>query len=561
MADLTCYRLRGAPKGPVVDFDNGIDEDDLGESVHSEPTLIGGVRTKLYITPAKPHLPDWAVLLQNAFGGNLDIPTVSGAGALMIVERERPSGKEFLAFTFGYGWRLLRPDAFQRGFGLRTCLNVVFEGDTGTGDWDPARLRSVDSKRVGPTVLRARHQVSGMAALEDLEIDIRKDLVNGVTGIPSNRELWGRRVTGRDALQFSWPSLENLGKLCDFILDSYEGDDYRARFSFIDDFVGVTDPLTRTRLVEEVLGVLVGGDTSTLDMAPPELIDWERVAGFQYHSERRGNPVTRHEIRLADYLSILRQASKLDDLTFDRLRQQYVVWAVDGNGGDVTKWSIWRCLFGEVQLDGDTYVLDDGDFYQVSTDYLAALDENISALPECDKALPAWEALWHEDDYNQHAAESSPDYLLLDRKTVRVASHTNQVEICDLLTSDGFFIHVKKKRDGSASLSHLFNQGFVSADLAIGYSEFRKLALEKIRRQEELRAQSSGIDSFIGKFRPFTEEVVVPRDLEVVFAIYFDSTGSRLQSLPFFSKITLRNMVDELRRRGFGVSTKSIPEA
>ncbi len=54
MADLTCYRLRAAPKGPVADFDDAIDEDDLARLVHLEPTVVGGARAKLYIAPAKP---------------------------------------------------------------------------------------------------------------------------------------------------------------------------------------------------------------------------------------------------------------------------------------------------------------------------------------------------------------------------------------------------------------------------------------------------------------------------------------------------------------------------
>jgi uncharacterized protein (TIGR04141 family) len=269
--------------------------------------------------------------------------------------------------------------------------------------------------------------------------------------------------------------------------------------------------------------------------------------------------VTRYELRLTEYLATLRQADQLNSLTHERLRQ-YFVSAVDDGANDVTKWSVWRCLFGEVQLDGQTYVLDDGDFYQVSADYLSALDADLGLVPECNKDLPAWEVLWHEDEYNRRAATSAPEYLLLDRRTVKVASHTSQIEICDLLTSDGCFIHVKRKRDGSASLSHLFNQGFVSADLAIGDSEFRKVALERIVAEETARSEAEGNDSFLGKFRPFTNEAAVPGNCEVVFAIRFDADRSAVESLPFFSKVTLRNMVDELQRRGFKTSIKAIAQ-
>jgi uncharacterized protein (TIGR04141 family) len=100
----------------------------------------------------------------------------------------------------------------------------------------------------------------------------------------------------------------------------------------------------------------------------------------------------------------------------------------------------------------------------------------------------------------------------------------------------------------------------VSADLAIGDSEFRKIALERIVAEEKARSEAEGDDSFLGRFRPFTNEAAVPGDCEVVFAIRFDADGPAVESLPFFSKVTLRNMVDELQRRGFKTSIKAIAQ-
>lgn len=554
--DLTCYKLKMSG-GALTELESPLDLDPEEKVKRLGPMDYAGTRVKLVIAPARPHPPDWQVALQVVFGDDADVPLVSGAAAVLVVEREKDGHFHHFAFTFGGGWRFLRPDSYERGFGLKACLNIVFEGDTGTGDWDPARLRSVDSKRVGANVLRARHQVSGMAALEDLDVNIRRDLVNGVTGIPARRDTWGTRVTGRDALQFSRGSLEALGELCDQIVDAHGSTDYTHRFAFIDDFVGVSDPVTRARLDEEVLAMLVSEDTTSLDIAPPELVDWEHIGGFQYHTERRGTPTTRPELRLSDYLITLRQKEKLANLTRDSLTR-WLIWAVDGSGSDVTRWSVWRCLFGEVTLDGKTYVLDDGDFYQVSDDFLARLDAELKALPECEKELIDWQNLWHEDKYNEALANSSPEYLLLDRKTVRVGSHTNQVEICDVMTSDGHFIHVKRRGDGSASLSHLFNQGFVSANLAVGSEEFRQVALEKIAAQEKARADASGDASFVGRFKPFEQAAAVASNCEVVFAIHPEPGKGGVKLLPFFSKVTLRNMVEELASRGFRVSLKEI---
>ena len=557
MADLTCYLLRSSGSGSVSDFDDALDEDTLARLRQVGPADVGGARAKLYLAPPRPHLPEWAPYVATGFGDDLPIPQVSSAAAVMVVRRDREgSDPFFLAFTFGAGWQMLRSSSFVRGFGLRTALNVVFEGDTGEGDLDPARLRSADAKRVGPNILRSRHQVSGVAALEELQVDIRRDLLNAITGIPQ-ADGWGRRVTGRDSLHFAHPSLEDLGNLCDRILAAYEEDSYKERFSFIDQFTAVTDPVTITRLIEEVIATLQAQNVSSLDMAPPEIVDWERIAGFRYHTERGRNPTTRRELRLVDYLGTLTQKGYLVTLESDQLNRWYV-WAVDGNGSDVTKWPVWNCLFGELVVDGDTFILDEGDFYLVSQDYLAQLNHEISTIAEFPKDLPTWPPMEHEDSYNLRAAASSPQFLLMDQRFVWIESYTNRIELCDVMTRSGGLIHVKRKRDGSASLSHLFAQGLNAADLIVTSPEFRKSVLERIATAERERADETHDDSFVGAFSIFEAEQVTARDYEIVFAVQADWDSGGFETLPFFSKLTLRNVVDDLVRLGLRVSVRKI---
>lgn len=551
MSDFTCYRLR------ITDFDEGVDTDALTTLTVRGPVNVGGVETKLYLSPASFGPPRWASLLESSFD-DLSIPSVSGAAALLIARVDGESGPTFLGFVFGGGWQLLKRTAFERGFGLRACLNVVFEGDTGQEDLDPARLRSVSSKRVGHNILRSQHQVSRVAPLEELDIDIRRDLLNGVTGIPIDDDSWGKRVTGKDSLHFSIPrTLDDLSSICGQVLNAGERSDYEIRFSFINDFVSVSDPVTLTRLSVEALGVVQSGGESEIDLAPPDLIDWERTTGFQYHTERLGKPIIRRELRLDHYLTTLSKKGLLTGLTIDRLKS-YWIHAVDADGKDINKWSAWHCLFGEIELEGKTYVLDDGDFYQVSENYLASLDSDLADVPEWSKSLPPWPAIDYEDVYNKAVSESSPDFLLLDRKTVRVSDQTTAIEICDLLTSDQSLVHVKRKRDGSASLSHLFAQGLVSAELSVGSPEFRLKASKRIEEEAKIRAKDSGDHGFLSKFAVFAQEAIAASSLEIVYAICADWSTGGLETLPFFSKITLRNTVEELMARGFKVAVKRI---
>lgn len=560
MPDLTCYRLRAPGGGEIGDFDEAFEGSDLARFEQRGPIRLGEASLKLYYTRNHPHPPAWAGLINRVFDEDIPFPPMSGAAAVLVVRCPPPRQNIYLAFTFGYGWQLLRPEVYERSFGLRTALNIIYEGDTGSGDLDAARLRSVDAKRIGPALLRSRHQVAGVAVLEELQVDIRRDLLSGLTGQPMDAEAWGTRVTGRDSLHLHQASLSDLPATCERILDAHEGTSYRARFSFIDDFTIVTDPISRTFLQEEVLASLQVGNPPDLDLAPPELVEWEKVSGFRYHTERGVKPVTRVEMRLRDYLATLEKKSMTESLTVDKLQSHYI-WAVDGDGRDIQKWSPWRCLYGQLVHAGQTYVLEDGDFYVVSDDYLAALDSDIRALSTCSRTLPPWIATDHEDEYNSKAAASSDSYLLLDKKTVRIGAHTNQVEICDILSDDGMLIHVKRRRDGSASLSHLFAQGVNSADLIVASPEFQDLTTEQIKKQEAIKAVEAGDPSLAGRFQIFDAPRVAARNYEVVYAIFANWSKGGFETLPFFSKITLRNAVDDLRRLGFKATVMQIEGA
>ena len=557
MADLTCYKLRTPPDGPVSDFDLAIDEKKLAGLQMVGPVEIGNTTAKLFLTGGFPHEPNWGSVIRTGFGDDVNIPKVAGASAVVVVRFEHGGTKHFLAFTFGYGFTLLRSDSYERGFGLKTSLNVVFEGDDGTDAINPARLRSVDAKRVGPSVLRSRHQVADSTSLEELDIDVRRDVLGGVTGTPQDQAKWGSRITGKDALHLSMAGdFSDLGTICERIISAYGTDDYRVRFSFVDDMQLEKDPVLRAQLEEEILGFLQGEQIESLGLAPPEMIEWDRVAEFRYHADKPKNPLKRRELRLNEYISALKLANLFNTLTVEKLKG-YEIKSVDGSGMPVDRWTAWHCLHGEIEVGGKTYVLDDGDFYSVSADYLASLEEGLGQIEDCAVVLPDWITGSWEKDYNELAASSSPNYLLLDRRTVKVARHTTQVEICDLLTNGGVMIHVKRKSDGSSSLSHLFAQGFVAGDLLVANDPaFRKAAFDMIGKAgKERRKVDPGFDP--ADFKTFTTTKIDPAKHEVAFAILGDWKGG-LETLPFFSKVMLRQIADDLARRNLKVTVKLV---
>jgi uncharacterized protein (TIGR04141 family) len=113
-------------------------------------------------------------------------------------------------------------------------------------------------------------------------------------------------------------------------------------------------------------------------------------------------------------------------------------------------------------------------------------------------------------------------------------------------------IHVKRKLS-SSSLSHLFSQGFVSADLLVTSKEYRLACVEKI--DDAAAERMPGDASYRSQFNFIQAGAVEPSEIEVVYAIVAKWKGKSLvEALPFFSKVNLRRVGKDLRRMGYKVA-------
>ena len=369
--------------------------------------------------------------------------------------------------------------------------------------------------------------------------------MSAATGTPADESKWGRRVVGGDPLHLNLElTFDGLGRLCKDVARAHKRTDFREHFEWIEDIQPVTDPHLIDRLEHVVNDALSSGAVEGLDLAPPDIVDWTRLDAFQYHCNKREG--LRHpDLRLVDYLAALARVGRRADGDVQYLRQRHV-GAIDVDGQQLERWSLWRCLVGEVQLGSRTYVLDEGDFFAIRADYLRALNTYIDGLPVASVRLPSPPASMRERDYNEFAVANDPTLFLLDRRTVQVAT-TTPIEICDILTTTRQLVHVKRHL-GARDLSHLFSQGVVAAELLQMSPEFRAAARAKI-------AEHGGGPAF--DF--FDPSNLVSSDFEVVYAIIADWRGRKLSTaLPFFSKINLRRATDDLRARGFRVSQSRV---
>lgn len=132
-------------------------------------------------------------------------------------------------------------------------------------------------------------------------------------------------------------------------------------------------------------------------------------------------------------------------------------------------------------------------------------------------------------------------YHLLDKRLIKSNKSTSSVELCDLLSTEKQFIHVKHRKGGSAGLSHLFAQGSVAAEILLGDREFRKSARKVLGTFSNAAREIIPLDNFRSA------------EYEVVFLILGDDAANVKSNLPFFSKVNLVRAYDSLSQRGYSV--------
>lgn len=130
----------------------------------------------------------------------------------------------------------------------------------------------------------------------------------------------------------------------------------------------------------------------------------------------------------------------------------------------------------------------------------------------------------------------------MDRQLISYGGGASRIEFCDVLSDSGQRIHVKQY-SGSSVMSHLFNQGLVSASIEKDGTDFAEKVDGKIQKVgEQGHLAQDEIDGFLVENNPVRE---------VVFGVIQKKDN---RNLPFFSKVALSSVKKQLKR--MGIETK-----
>jgi uncharacterized protein (TIGR04141 family) len=514
--------------GINVDDPTAIIESKDGLASFKIPALSKG-RDSLFVRSSHPSPPGWLGYVQGHIEGD-GLPAILGAsssGVLLIGAKKR-----LMAIAFGYGRHLIRQEAVVQDFGLKVVLNSI----------DPELIKSIDARTFDELTIHTRRGASRDSSLGAFELDNSRDLLRAVTGRSAPGGLGA--LSGAAALAMNTTEeLPKLPTLAADLLKAYGKRAYRKNFGFIDHMRGEQDPAVIRKLDEKLVKALHSREMTAMHLAIPEAVDWQEISGVKFSFKKR-----KHEAEPDPRISVYRDLRDGEEIKIERLKGDRVE-AISSVDEDqiIGKWRVYDCLVFETEHAGHLYVLSGGDWYRIAKTYRDRVEEYVKEVPELEIDLPGADASQDEGAYNEAAAKQI-GALCLDGKTVGI-SGPDRIEICDLLTKDGYFIHVKK-RSRSSTLSHLFAQGVSSAELLLDDEEFRKGAAKKVAET------GPGFKSAIPKKRGEREKI------KVAFVVL--SRGQRPEKpygLPFFSLVSMKTAAQRLRRAGIEVFAKEIKEA
>ena len=479
----------------------------------------------LFIKNSQERRPHWAKLVDAIAGSEVEQLSNKSSSAVLFI---RVDGR-VLAFTFGYGRYLLNTGCFEQDFGLKTALNTL----------NHKSLRSVDLHTLADQPIQKKSQATRGSEVSVFGVDIFRDVLRAVTGSPK-MGIDYKNISGGGAIySFGLEMLvKELPQIASDLLGYYEMELYKDSFGWVDNIRRVNDTASISALDELLLEKIKGRDTAIV-VTVPEIIEWDSVLGFSFTRSKR--ELTPSIDTTKYFANIEPDTVSIASVRRDRLYITDIHYNVFG-------YSIYNCLYFELDGNDSKNIIFGGNWYEIDKSFMRGIDEILALIDLSDIVFPAVE-IWEEDnkqnieaeaDYNSRVADHF-GYYLLDKKLVKCSKTTSPIELCDLMTKERQLIHVKHRKGGSAGLSHLFAQGNVSAEVMLGDRAFRKEARKILCRVDPDASDLVPIDG------------LKSGDYEVVFLILGDANASVKENLPFFSKINLTRVYENLSQRGYTV--------
>lgn len=485
--------------------------------------------------------------IMNFFGNKLPAANENGerrptlytayVQAVLLIKRRIDEVERIFLVTFGMGRNLIKTDCIQDKFGMYVVLNSIA----------PDTVRSVDINVLESVPMHDRIQSTKLSKINTFNLNSERDLLRALTGKMQDRykDRLGEIVTGADTLKIAIDiDINNLSERLEDIYRISKLTDYKANYGFIDKITPIKDANLCNRLNTELMRRINSGDSDLVWMSIPELVNWQEINTIRYTP--KGDDY--YDVDIKTLLSDVFLDAYIDVNSLFLKR----IYAINALGTTIDSWNVYRCLCSEVVEEGKQYILSNGQWYLIEDAFAQEVNNYYATTPLSNWNLEASRLNESEGDYNVRVVNiDSAHRLLMDKRLVKPSQGLDEIEFCDIYTTNKELVHVKRY-SGSATLSHLFNQGFVSGELLL-QRVFREQLNAKLDTMEnEVEHRDLNAWKVNVAERDFHHE-----EYKVIYAIITNKEGDR-PSIPFFSKVSFRQVCQRLKDYGYQVSLMKI---
>jgi uncharacterized protein (TIGR04141 family) len=452
-------------------------------------------------------------------------------------------GRIFI-ITHGHGGRhFINPYAYEYDFGLRIAINVIDDGN----------VQSANMFTPSECAMRTTKQTGKTTKLNDFEIDVYKTLLKTISGkVRKEYASFLENIDGADCVKFPFSgSKDDFEAVIKQMYDSYQKDEYKKNgFEWIDNY-RIEKNQTIVGQLNEKLKDEINSRSNKIALSYPIYAESVIEVQFKYKSiigRSKTFPILDIETQ---YYKILEENGLL--VTVDDLKKHQIAIIDYADGKEINSYAVYSVLYAEVELGRQDYFLESGKWYKVDSSFISEVNDAIANLykNKIDFGLK-----YDVRKYSGKAAQNkknneklfNTDLVaqlskigpteLLDCKLIYY--DRNSIELCDVLhkcKDDSYKLIHNKIYHGSSTLSHLFGQGYVSAEL---------IADEKF----VIKANNKIINK---KLKIDVKNIVDRSKYSIVYGIIVKKNNENTFHMPLFSKINIYHFCKSIIRLGYSV--------
>ncbi len=497
-----------------------------------------GERAELFIFWGFSGPPEWMKRLDQRVQG-VRLENRKSVAALLFVQ----VGAHVLVITFAHGWMLLNENLFESDFGLRVAVNAL----------NPEKLKRLERSNLGDA-LQGVSQSPFQRDFNSFGVDDALDLVKKLSGAAQDASGLDT-VTGARSLKITGEySFDDVVAMSSDIVSLYTSTDYRnTAFSVLDSVLPVTDGPLNVELLQMAVDSIRASE-DRFELGLPANTEAEGVSfRFAGPGLRRAYP----DLLLRHYTEAL--GGDLAAISINTLSSHKIISEFDDDRPNMT-WSLKKALLGSLSRNGERYAINDGQWYRIDDAFRQSVENQFDSVvadwdvPKPDPILKTYDEAGNgriepEGVYNTRIAVDL-GLVCLDTESITIPEVIRSgFEPCDLLDVENKrFVHVKKSSRRSNILSHFFKQGSNSGQ------QFKKVPatwpqLIQLVRNNGHEAEAQSLEAMGGE---------LSNGWTVEFWIVDAPRADGSFNIPFFSKISLRDEVTDLRAMQYNVALRFI---